>query len=487
MSSAFQILVVDDEPLLREICQEALVEAGYEVTLASNGREALGKLCGRGYDLVISDLRMPDMNGHDLLGQIRQRNMDVDFLVMTGYGTTETAVDIMRSGAVDYIAKPFDIKQMLVRVDSVMDRRRSRKEQEKLSAVVRMLNLSKRLGCQLNQVAVVEEFLSHLRENFSPGAICLLLPEFLDSGPAVIRGSLLNTNEILRLFVTRMCEKILSHGRSYLLDQFTLNQSSFNAALFPQGFPYSVMAVPLELPQKRIGVVALVREETSTLYREQDLQLLGVFASHTATALHNAQLYSRLKVLNRDVIRSFAQAVEVKDLYTRGHSERVADYACRLGRELGLSGKELERLHIAGMLHDIGKIGIPDHILNKPGALLPDEYEVMKRHSFMGREILGQVGAMSDVTDIIYHHHERMDGLGYPDGMMGDQIPALARIVCLADSYEAMSSNRAYRQALPLDKVLYALDRGSGSQWDKDMTLVWMSVVERERPGYVTA
>lgn len=487
MSAALQVLVVDDEPALREICQEALAEAGYEVTLAVNGRDALGKLGGRGYDLVISDLRMPDMNGQDLLGQIRQRNLDVDFLVMTGYGTTETAVDIMRNGAADYIAKPFDIKQMLVRVGSIMDRRRCRKEQEKLSAVVRMLNLSKRLGSQLNHVAVVEEFLNHLRENFNPGAVCLLLPELLDSGSAVIRGSLLNANEVLRLFVTRLCEKILTHGRSYLLDQFTLKQSSFNATLFPQGFPYSVMAVPLDLPQKRIGVVALVREETDQLYREQDLQLLGVFASHTASALQNAHLYSRLRILNQDVIRSFAQAVEVKDLYTRGHSERVADYACRLGRELGLGGKELERLHIAGMLHDIGKIGIPDHILNKPGALTTDEYDTMKRHSLMGREILGEVGSMSDVTEIIYHHHERMDGLGYPDGLMGEQIPPMARIVCLADSYEAMSSNRAYRQALPLDKVMYALDRGAGSQWDKDMTLAWMSVVEREKPGYAAA
>lgn len=480
----YQVMVVDDEPALREICQEALSEQGYEVTIASDGKDALGKLGGGSFDLVISDLRMPGMNGQDLLGQIRQRSLDVDFLVITGFGTTETAVDIMRCGAADYIAKPFDIKHLLFRVQSILEQRRARKEKEKLSAVVRMLNLSKCLGAQLNHVAVVEEFLQHLRSNFTPAATCLLMPELLEQGPSLIQGRMLETNEVLRFFVTKLCEKVLENGRSYLLDQFTLSQSSFNTTLFPNGFPFSIMAVPLDLVHKRVGVVALVREETESLYREKDLQLLGVFASHTASALQNAHLYSRLRTMNQDVIRSFAQAVEVKDLYTRGHSERVAEYACRLGQSLGLSSKELDRLQIAGMLHDIGKIGIPDHILNKPGALTPEEYETMKRHSSMGREILGQVGAMRDVTEIIYHHHERMDGQGYPDGLLGDKVPFLSRIICLADSYEAMSSDRAYRRALPLDKVIYALDRGAGSQWDHDLTHAWMSIVEKERPGY---
>lgn len=484
MTSSFHVLVVDDEPALREICEEALGGAGYRVTLAANGQEALAKACERCFDLVISDLRMPAMNGQDLLTQIRQRNIDSDFLVITGYGTTETAVDLMKNGAADYIAKPFDIKHLLLRVRSVMEQRRLRKEQEKLSAVVRMLGLSKRLGSQLNHLAVVEEFLSHLRENFSPDAICLLMPEMMEQKPCRIQGRLLESSELLRVFVTKLCDKIMRHGRSYLLDQFTLRQSSFNTAFFPQGFPYSVMAVPLDLPHKRVGVIALVRDEKNALYREQDLQLLGVFASHTASALQNSHLYSRLRTMNQDVIRSFAQAVEVKDYYTRGHSERVAEYACRLARALGLGTKEIDLLNMAGMLHDVGKIGIPDHILNKPGALTENEYEIMKRHSFMGREILGQVEAMKDITDLIYHHHERLDGQGYPDGLSGDEIPFLARIICLADSYEAMTSNRAYRQALPMDKVMYALERGAGTQWDRELTVAWMSIVEREKPGY---
>ena len=484
MSAGYSVLVVDDEPVLRDICREALSEAGYHVAVAENGGEALAKLGRAGYDLVISDLRMPGMSGQDLLGHIRQRKLDVDFLVMTGYGTTEMAVEIMKNGAADYLAKPFDIKNMLFRVRSVLDQRKLRLEQEKLSSVVRMLNLSKGLGAQLNHAAVVDEFLVHLRENFTPAAVCLLLPDMLEQGPTLLQGSVLDMDHLLRVFVTRLCEKIMVQGRSYLLDQFTLKDSSFNTAVFPQGFPYSVMAVPLDLPQKRIGVIALIREGGGILYTEQDLQLLGVFASHTASALQNAHLYSRLRTMNRDVIRSFAQAVEAKDCYTRGHSERVAGYACQLGRALGLTGREIDQLHVAGMLHDIGKIGVPDHILNKPGALTEEEFAVMKRHSFMGREILGQVGSMREVATLIYSHHERMDGQGYPEGLQGSDVPFLARIIGLVDSYEAMTSSRAYRRAMPLDTVRTILEQGAGSQWDPDLTGTWLGIVERERPGF---
>lgn len=487
MDDAFQILVVDDESALREICQEALADDGYNVDVAGNGREALGKLIGKEYDLVISDLRMPDMNGQELLTAIRQRSLDVDFLVMTGFGTTETAVELMRGGAVDYISKPFDIKQMLLRVHAVLDRRVIRRKQEKLSAVVRMLNLSKGLASQLDHIAVVDEFLCHLSENFHPDSICLLLPDLPDQNPNIVRGNLLRLNEKLNLFVTRLCREIMASGRSHLLDRFTMHDSSFDPSLFPGGFNYSVMALPLDLPQKRIGVIALVRDGSEVLYRAEDLQLLGVFASHTASALENARLYSRLHAMNHEMIRSFSHAVEVKDLYTKGHSERVAAYACRLGRALQLDSGELEKLYVAGILHDIGKIGIPDRILNKPGALGVEEFEIMKRHAFMGREILGQIESMGEVASIVFHHHERMDGQGYPEGLSGDAVPFLSRIISLADSYEAMTSSRSYRRALPMEKVVRILQNGAGSQWDRELTGIWLDIMERERPGFSEA
>lgn len=156
-------------------------------------------------------------------------------------------------------------------------------------------------------------------------------------------------------------------------------------------------------------------------------------------------------------------------------------------RALQLGSGELEKLYVSGILHDIGKIGIPDRILNKPGALGVEEFEIMKRHAFMGREILGQIESMGEVASIVFHHHERVDGQGYPEGLSGDEVPFLSRIISLADSYEAMTSSRSYRRALPMEKVVRILQNGAGSQWDQELIGIWLDIMERERPGFSEA
>ena len=151
-----------------------------------------------------------------------------------------------------------------------------------------------------------------------------------------------------------------------------------------------------------------------------------------------------------------------------------------LGRQLGLEQAELDQLYTAGVLHDIGKIGVPDHILNKDSRLEKDEYEVMKKHPAVGRDILSKVGTLQDILLIIYHHHERIDGHGYPEGLAGEDIPYLARLVSVVDSYEAMTSDRAYRRAMDPDKVKAILVEGAGKQWDRDLTRTWLSLLENE-------
>jgi putative nucleotidyltransferase with HDIG domain len=185
--------------------------------------------------------------------------------------------------------------------------------------------------------------------------------------------------------------------------------------------------------------------------------------------------------MNNEIIRSFAQAVEAKDIYTRGHSDQVAYYATRLGRELSLTNDELDKLYLAGIVHDIGKIGIPDQILNKPDTLSGDEFSIMKKHPEVGRNILAQVGSLQDILPIIYHHHERIDGKGYPTGLHGDQIPFLARVVSVVDAFEAMTSDRAYRNALPLNTVKEIMSNGAGTQWESDLVGVWLRIIEQEK------
>ena len=478
----YSILVVDDEESLRDICREVLERAGYTVLLAENGRQALTILEEESVDLVLTDLRMPQMGGIELLQTAKERNLDAEFLIMTGFGTIETAIESMKRGAVDYLPKPFNIKHLLIKVEKSLRDRDARTERRELTTLVRMLNLSNALNLQLDLESLVREFLLQVEENFSPDSVLLFLPEIFADRPKpyALRGDLIRSRAKLVSWIDVLCHEVVHNGASKIVDKYVLGDDPAQALPSAEERKYSVMIAPLVLPFRTIGAIALIRETEEDLYQVSELQLLSVFASHVASSIQNAHLYGKMRDLNMDVIRSYAMAVEAKDIYTRGHSELVARYARKLGRRLGVNGQELDSLYMAGILHDIGKIGIPDAILNKPSLLTDDEYEVMKSHPAVGHAILSKIGTLKGILPIVYHHHERYDGKGYPLGLAGEDIPFNARVMAVVDSYEAMTSDRAYRKALPIETVREIFHQGAGKQWDADMVTAWLELLEEE-------
>jgi putative nucleotidyltransferase with HDIG domain len=200
-------------------------------------------------------------------------------------------------------------------------------------------------------------------------------------------------------------------------------------------------------------------------------------------------LNAQLTFANQQVLLAFASSLEKRDPYTAGHSERVAKYAVSIARELGLSEADLELIHLGGLLHDIGKIGIPDYVLNKPDRLTDEEFTIMKKHPVLGDELLREVYAFSNVLteeerqqllDIVLYHHERPDGRGYPAGLKGDAIPVYARITAVADAYDAMTSNRAYRNAMSLDRATKILREGAGTQFWQPAVDAFLRTLEPE-------
>jgi response regulator RpfG family c-di-GMP phosphodiesterase len=476
-----EILVVDDEASLRDICQDALEDAGYKVFQAQNGQAALDFLAEHNVDLVLTDLRMPVLNGLELLKQIKTRENDSAFLVMTGFGTIETAVESMKMGASDYLPKPFNINHLLLKVEKVLKERQIKAERKKLSNLVRMLNLSSALNSQLDLRSLLNEFVFHLNKNFTPSATGLFLTETKGGSeltPAALKGMLIQENPETLARVQELCRQVLSQGHSMVAESSDLGIRVRDNGGVGSAADYSLMIVPMLSKQKKIGAVALIRETSLAKYSSSELQLLTVFATHTASSIENARLYGQMHDLTLQVIRSYAKAVEAKDIYTRGHSDRVAFYAAKLGHHLGLPSDELDHLYTAGVLHDIGKIGIPDQILNKPSSLSAEEYGIMKKHPEIGRTILAKVDNLEDILPIIYHHHERFDGKGYPAGFSGTEIPFLARLISVVDSFEAMTSDRAYRNALSGEKVIAIMEEGAGSQWDADLISAWLEIVK---------
>lgn len=349
------ILVVDDEESTRELFNRIFENEGYRYKEASNGSQAWEILENNSIELMILDIKMPGKSGVELLPELGTRYSDMAIIMVTGIIDIKTAIHCIKQGAYDYITKPFDIGEVMRRVNRALVRRRLKLE---------------------------------------------------------------------------------------------------------------------------------TRDYRQKLQGKVEIQ---------ATKIRNSFLNS---------VTALAYALEAKDKYTQGHSQRVSEIAVLIARELGIPKEELDKIRIAGLVHDIGKIGIREDILNKKGRLTDEEYQHIISHCVIGEHILSPIVEDREIIEMVRHHHEHYDGTGYPDGLSGEQIPHGARILAVADSYtnlayrqtqdevlsrgamilavadayDAMTSNRPYRTALPPERALEEIKQGAGAQFDPNVVDAFLRV-----------
>ena len=229
------------------------------------------------------------------------------------------------------------------------------------------------------------------------------------------------------------------------------------------------MSIPFNIRNEPFGLLIIAGKDKQQPFDEDDEFILKFLAERTALNIENMALYDNLMQSLMASLMSLVSALEAKDPYTQQHSSRVTEYALQIARVMGCSEVENQKLNSSGPIHDIGKIGIHDSILNKTGKLTKDEFEQIKAHPQIGVNIISPLGLDPDEEAIIRNHHERWDGKGYPDGLKGEKIPKLSRILFVADAFDAMSSNRAYRDALPFSTCLQELTENSGTQFDPEV------------------
>lgn len=234
----------------------------------------------------------------------------------------------------------------------------------------------------------------------------------------------------------------------------------------------------LKTKKRLIGIINLNRKRDSEPFTEDDLNLLSTMAHEAATAIENFSLYQDLREGYLSIVHSMISALEVKDPYIKGHSDAVARYAVAIAKRLNISPQGIETIEMAALLHDIGKIGIHEDILNKPGKLDEEDWKEMKKHPEIGLKILNGVNFPWDIRPVIYHHHERYDGKGYPAGIKGKEIPLGARIIAVADSYDSITSERAYRKGLNKKAAIKELERVVGAQLDPEIVGVFVEMLK---------
>ena len=287
-----------------------------------------------------------------------------------------------------------------------------------------------------------------------------------------------------RCIEARTCQKLVEQYREQCELQPVV-KNGFNSTPEGREFPgiHSFIVVPIVNGTDFIGwLVALNRNNETNInanevpwevsyleFGTHEATLMSSSSAILATHARNVDLFREREELLVSMVRALVSAVEAKDEYTRGHSERVALYGKRMAEELGLAEDYCQRLYLTGLLHDVGKIGVRDAVLRKPGPLTDDEFEEIKQHPDKGWSILQDLEPLNYVLPGVLHHHENHNGRGYPDGLAGDQIPLDGRILAVADAFDAMTSDRPYREGMPLERAEAILKDGAGKQWDPDM------------------
>jgi HD-GYP domain-containing protein (c-di-GMP phosphodiesterase class II) len=229
-----------------------------------------------------------------------------------------------------------------------------------------------------------------------------------------------------------------------------------------------LLAVPLQRQDTVLGCLFVIDKQRGD-FDSRDSKLLSSIANESAIYLENSILFADVHALMMGLMHSLTSAVDAKDAYTCGHSERVALLSRHLAVARGLPDGEVDQIYMAALLHDVGKIGVPEQVLQKTGRLTPEEFDVMKKHPAIGARILAEIKQMKPLIPGVLHHHERVDGKGYPAGLAGNDIPLMGRIICLADCFDAMTSSRTYRKALPLEVALSEIRRCAGTQFDASL------------------
>ncbi len=492
-----KVLFVDDAESILDIASDYFQQKGYQVFTAKNGLEAVKILEDENIDCCFSDINMPEMDGLELAEHIRKTDNTIPVIIMTGYPSLENTIKTLKNGVVDFLIKPVNLNQMEVCLKRVLRERRLFIENIILKKEVegkgQLERLNRELLYKVEELNILNKIMSDFTITGSSSDVFKRLVATTIKIMHADEAKFYVINEaVKRPFEVTAAISIpdktkSSTGTDTAIEKLIMETVSDETPLLisenkgTRGLPediLSFMVVPLAIRGKVFGVLTACIKKSSILFTEKDLYYLSFMTNKAAYAIENLALYENIYENLFSTLYAFVKAIEARDPYTQQHSNRVTSIAIVMGKEMGCTSEELDILNFAGHLHDIGKIGIRDAILLKPGTYTEEERNIIKAHPNIGASIIGQLGLLDSEKQIIKHHHERFDGTGYPDGLKNKEIPLLARILSVADVYDALASDRAYRKKMKKNEIIKTIKEGSGTQFDPDVVDAFLKLYD---------
>lgn len=481
VSTDYKIMIVDDEEGIINSMRVMLTRSGYFCVGVSNPLEAIEIVKKESFDMIILDYIMTPIHGDEVVAKIREFNKDIYILLLTGHKDLAPPLETIKVLDIQgYCEKGDRFDQLLLLIESGIK--------------------------SISQMRTIKQFKDGLNK------ILQAVPKIYQLQPIgtileeILEGLMPLVNSKNAFILVDDCNSNNDNGRNKIIykgvGDYNMNVDSMVTMLSPDlmeqigraretgqiiNLDHGIILPLLNEVNKSTGIIYI-----ESYNFEEGLRLLEIYSSQAALSINNAFLHSLINMKKEELDRTYQElrnryidtiealrlTVDAKDIYTRGHSDRVAYFASKLGEAFGLSENEIELLKVGGIFHDIGKIGTADDILFKTDKLEYDEYEEIKKHPLKGAYILSAISMFKDVVPLVKYHHERFDGKGYPEGLKGEEIPILARILSVADAFDAMMSDRKYRSKLSLEETIEQFRINSGTQFDPQVVDMLFKILD---------
>lgn len=476
-TNEFKILMLDDDAQYVKNKVQVLRGYGYDVEGETCVSRALEKLNTSEYDLLLLDYLMDEMRGDRVVEEIRKFSKELFILLLTGYAESPPLEIMDHLDITGYCEKSNSNTQLLVQIKSslraVQMMKTIKTTRDGLNSILKAVPSI----YQLSPIDVlIADILKEILKIIGAEDAFILIDNIVDEDMNQSEGIIFKGIGKYKDFQDIDYKLIEFIGDVRTTKTLRIIDENVFIPIFSHEF-------------SSIGVLHV---KTDTKLTDESLKLLKIFESLVSSSIRNAILHSLINIKKEELRKSrenlavwYIEAVttirltiDAKDNYTCSHSDRVSDYAVKIGKDLNLSERELRLLHDGGIFHDIGKIGTSDIILQKTGRLDSDEYNEIKKHTIRGASILSAVSMFSDVVPLVRHHHERYDGTGYPDGLKGEEIPFLARILSVADALDAMTTDRTYQNRKSVNAAIEELRRGSGTQFEPEIVHATIELIK---------